>query len=196
MTDLAETVKRLRELAEKATPGPWQSRGLGGDSILLAPTHKWNKPYIIPEHGYPLALPRTYETAREDGSPETRVDFSSAGFAHDDARYIAAANPAAISSILDALEGLERERDGYKQAAGELDERLTQRARERLEFKARAEKAEAELAAVTTERRTPGTVEVCELCQRGVRYQDACNWDTCPKHPTPSQGTTAEKEGE
>jgi hypothetical protein len=100
-------VVELERLARAATPGPWKSRGLGGDSILLAPTHRWHKPYIYPDQGHPIAVPRLYPdmdaAPNNDGSRPMRVDFSSAGFAHADAQFIAAANPQVILALLSSL---------------------------------------------------------------------------------------------
>ena len=101
MTDLTS----LRKVAEAATKGPWTSRGMGGDSIVLAPTHRWHQPYAIPSHGYPIAVPRTYQDRASDGeSLETKVDYSSAGFAHCDAAFLATFNPALVTKLLAELE--------------------------------------------------------------------------------------------
>ena len=91
---------RWRELDEKATKGPWKARGMGGDSYLMAPTHKWNEPTM--SGMCPIALPRPYTDM--DGA--SRVDYSSAGFAHDDATLIAEYRNA-VPRLLDRVEALE-----------------------------------------------------------------------------------------
>ena len=81
----------------KPTPGPWTARGMGGESIVTAPTHRWHNE--MPNGlGFPIAIPRTYVDP-VDG--ETHVDFSSAGFSHDDASLVAAA-----PALAEALEKL------------------------------------------------------------------------------------------
>lgn len=65
------------------TPGPWRAVGMGGDSLVLSETHKWNQEYF--GRGYPIAIPRHY-TDQDDRS---HTDLA-AGFMHDDARLIAA----------------------------------------------------------------------------------------------------------
>lgn len=66
------------------TPTPWKSRGMGGDSIVLAEEHRWHRPYGQ-NMGYPIAVPRVAD--RGDGE---RLIDGAAGFAHEDARRIVA----------------------------------------------------------------------------------------------------------
>jgi hypothetical protein len=96
MTDESSWIAEAKARCEKATPGPWRSRGMGGDSYVLAPTHQWHS--AAPNNiGFPIAVPRTYGE-----SGDTKIDFSSAGFSHSDARFIAHARtdlPRALSEI-------------------------------------------------------------------------------------------------
>ncbi len=131
-------IAELEAKALAATPGPWKSRGLGGDSILLAPTHRWHKPYVYPEDGHPIAVPRLYPDMdaeqNNDGSRPMRVDFSSAGFSHDDAAFIAAANPQAILSLIARVRKAEaalvtrtNERDGEREARERCSDALREK---------------------------------------------------------------------
>ena len=62
---------------------PWVWKPMGGDSIVLATTHKFHRCYPQTDL-YPIAVPRIYQV---DG--ETVWD-SSAGFTHADANRIVA----------------------------------------------------------------------------------------------------------
>jgi hypothetical protein len=96
--DLAETVKRLRELLPKEMSEPWEFIGgsvwhtnakIGGIS-KLCDVRGWG--YLTGQGHGALGL-------SEDAANEIQEAIG---------KHIAAANPAVISSILDALEGLER----------------------------------------------------------------------------------------
>lgn len=88
----------LRRLAEAAeTPGPW------------AVDDEWG--FAVRTHGTAMAVPST-------GEP---VCDTACG---TDAAFIAAANPAAIISLLDRLEAVEAERDALRGALAALDDAL------------------------------------------------------------------------
>ena len=82
--------KELRRLAQAATPGPWASQGR----------------YI----GTPRHMSYVGEVRDQCGN------WSDTEKSRADAAFIAAANPAAISELLDRLEAAERERDEFKRA--------------------------------------------------------------------------------
>ena len=77
-------VAAIKARAAAATPGEWIAKGMGSHSYVLAPSHKWHK-QSLGGRGYPIAVPRVY--TERDG--RKAVDFSSAGFAHDDAKFTA-----------------------------------------------------------------------------------------------------------
>lgn len=80
--------QELRELAEAATQGPWIAAG--------------------PSYGDPM--PRYYNTVVTDrGDPIEDEDVCSDTMTSEDALFIAAANPAAILSLLDRLEKAEKD---------------------------------------------------------------------------------------
>lgn len=81
---MSDDLTALRELAEKATPGPWEAEStrFGYDA------HE--TPYVTPKTGM-------YNVAQ----------FYNQGQAADDAAYVAAANPATVLALLDRLERAE-----------------------------------------------------------------------------------------
>ena len=83
----------LRRLAQKATPGPWKMLpvGDGRQKFAVADSEFLSILTVTDEGG------GTFGTVYDD----------------DDARFIAAANPAAISELLDSLEAAEKERDWH-----------------------------------------------------------------------------------
>lgn len=91
--------KDLRRLAQAATPGPWHF------------WHGWVAADIDRDGGVIIAERPT----PSGGKYQARVDGNF--------RFIAAANPAAISELLDRLEAAERERDNYKVAYNEWTEK-------------------------------------------------------------------------
>ena len=114
-------VEGIKARAKKATPGEWIAKGMGGDSYVLAPTHKWHRPSLC-KRGYPIAIPRPYQEM--DG--HQTVDFSSAGFAHDDAKFIAHARQD-IPTLIAYIKALEAKQEialHHLQADGALDRRL------------------------------------------------------------------------
>jgi hypothetical protein len=97
MTDAPDR-KRLRELAEKATPGTWESTG--------------NDIWIDTREQVCCGNPRGGDAPWDEpvccGEPDIvggQEQVGSAGT--DDAKFIAAANPAAILSLLDTIDRME-----------------------------------------------------------------------------------------
>jgi hypothetical protein len=106
------------------------------------------------------------------------------------------------AALLDALEGLERERDEYKQSLEKMAEYHDAEQARRCEL-------ESSLAEARKGARTDGTHEVCSKCLYGAYYcfstemppveiWGTCSDEDCPikraQHPTAPQ-ETAEKEG-
>ena len=89
--------KELRRLAQAATPGPWINHGRQPNVAGLPHSAVAAK----------TLLARVYSEAYGDVEQETA-----------NASFIAAANPAAISELLDRLEAAEKERDALR---AELD---------------------------------------------------------------------------
>lgn len=87
-------INELRRLAQKATPGPWKMLlvGDGRQKFAVADSEFLSILTVTDEGG------GTFGTVYDD----------------DDARFIAAANPAAISELLDSLEAAEKERDALR----------------------------------------------------------------------------------
>lgn len=82
---MSDKVEELKGLLERATPAPWKSKGMGGDSYVLSMSHRWNRPCYWDEKYYPIALPRVF---KDQPDKPAQVDYGSAGFAHDDAALI------------------------------------------------------------------------------------------------------------
>lgn len=86
-TPLAE---RLRALMAKATPGPWNSRGVGGHSEITTTAKPSRNDTRIPryaygdEEKYSLAYPFLQD--RREGGYDVRLDFVC--FSHGDAALI------------------------------------------------------------------------------------------------------------
>ena len=80
----------------KHTPTPWRAVPMGGDSVVVAPSHRIHRKYG--DLGYPIAVPRMISH-----SP-SGVEFAdvAAGFTHDDARLVAEA-PAMEADVLRKL---------------------------------------------------------------------------------------------
>lgn len=104
----SELADKIERLSHEATAAPWQSRGMGGHSTLLAktpPAHNRRVPIAYghkPENGYSIGLPFSYE---EPGMPGqiTRGDFVE--FSHRDAELIATlinAAPEIVSALRSA----------------------------------------------------------------------------------------------
>lgn len=92
----ADDRKKLRELAEKATPGPW--------SVVDTP---WgNGDWIVQGTGDPHGRRPICDLQMIDPGDEWDDGQDDAN-----ATFIAAANPDAVKALLDQVERLERERD-------------------------------------------------------------------------------------
>lgn len=105
-----ERLEAIREGMEGVTPGPWRSRGMGGDSFVVAASHKWNDPLgggSGPAQ-YPIAIRRTIDLGDGEGN---YTDYA-ASFMHADARHIAATNPDAMAEVLAYVDELERLANG------------------------------------------------------------------------------------
>ena len=87
-------INELRRLAQAATPGPWKMLpvGDGRQKFAVADSEFLSILTVTDEGG------ATFGTVYDD----------------DDARFIAAANPATISELLDRLEAAEKERESWK----------------------------------------------------------------------------------
>ena len=96
-------INELRRLAQAATPGPWK----------LLPVGDRAKRFAVADINFLSVLTVVYECGTNFG----------AVYLDGDAKFIAAANPAAISELLDRLEAAERERDSYKFAFSEYSEK-------------------------------------------------------------------------
>ena len=105
MTDQDE---ELRRLAEAATPGPWRYELDGPKSndmrhaVLAEITDLWI-----------VACYRSGTTPEDDSSEAADAE------AEANARLIAAANPAAVLSLLDRLEVVERDAARWREAVGD-----------------------------------------------------------------------------
>ena len=91
--------KELRRLAQAATPGPWKN----SRAFELGPISDAD------DQSYGIIIPI--------------VDVYGDNKAADIA-YIAAANPAAVSDILDRLEVAEKERDALRSKIAQMEKRL------------------------------------------------------------------------
>ena len=80
-----DEIEKMKADIEAGTPGPWKSRGMGGDSVVLSERHKYHK-FSEAYDAYPISIPRTYF---DDELDWLRVDHQAAGFSHADARRIA-----------------------------------------------------------------------------------------------------------
>ena len=84
-------IKVLRRLAQAATPGPWK----------MLPVGDGRQKFTVANSEFLSIL-----TVTDEGGATFGTVYDDA-----DARFIAAANPAAISELLDRLEVMEKERD-------------------------------------------------------------------------------------
>ena len=84
-------IKVLRRLAQAATPGPWK----------MLPVGDGRQKFTVVNSEFLSIL-----TVTDEGGATFGTVYDDA-----DARFIAAANPAAISELLDRLEVMEKERD-------------------------------------------------------------------------------------
>lgn len=96
------TNKQLRELAEKATPGPW-----------ITHTDKWGELSVRSNNAEDAAEYAEcgvfYELAERIGGHVRGDDFDDFSEVHANAQLIAAANPATVLALLDENEALQAE---------------------------------------------------------------------------------------
>lgn len=91
--------EKLRKLAEKATPGPWNVT-LPDDTLVEAADKSFVATTFMDDLDYDNNFDRREATAD----------------------YIAAANPHTVLSLLDTIAALQAERDGLREALSELAE--------------------------------------------------------------------------
>lgn len=97
----------LRALAEAATPGPWHSPGLGE---------------VHDDANNCVIVDVCWRDTGADGKPEA-LEFSAGNGTQADADFIAAANPARVLLMLDAIDkAQEVVRAGYSDVEGAIDE--------------------------------------------------------------------------
>ena len=101
--EMTDHANELRRLAQAATPGPWINYGRQPNGAGLPHSAVGAKTLIA----------RVYSEAYGDAGQETA-----------NASFIAAANPAAISELLDRLEVAERERDALRAENERIDEAM------------------------------------------------------------------------
>lgn len=104
---MTDHTNELRRLAQAATPGPWMLRTAPTSSGLchIVSAADWRGAFIYGDNirkGVDDALPKAQELAAN-------------------ARLIAAANPAAITELLDRLEAAEKERDALRAKIAEME---------------------------------------------------------------------------
>jgi hypothetical protein len=87
-------INELRRLAQAATPGPW----------ILLPVGDKSKCFAVADINLLSVLTVVDECGTSFG----------AVYLDGDAKFIAAANPAAVSELLDRLEAAEKERDALR----------------------------------------------------------------------------------
>lgn len=90
-TSMTPDLKRLRELAEKATPGPWAAEDMW--EVITTVEQDLDTPF-------PGIALTDFRGSSDLGNDQNDLN----------AQFIAAANPQAILSLLDRLEAVERER--------------------------------------------------------------------------------------
>ena len=102
-------INELRRLARAATPGPWIAAGPSfGESL--------------PKHLNEVVVDR--EGDEDDGYSICNTPIGLDQECSDDMAFIAAANPAAISELLDRLEAAEKERDALRAKIEQMEKRL------------------------------------------------------------------------
>ena len=102
-------INELRRLAQAATPGPWIAAGPSfGESL--------------PKHLNEVVVDR--EGDEDDGYSICNTPIGLDQECSDDMAFIAAANPAAISELLDRLEAAEKERDALRAKIEQMEKRL------------------------------------------------------------------------
>lgn len=147
-----DDIKRLRELAQAATKGPWKhlQSGRGYEN-------------------YVYALDARYDVSWAGESP-VKVAY----FPHDpyglrdalDAAYIAAASPDAILALLSRLESAERERDCAAEAQRAAENELARQV------------ARNAMALSDTQRERDAMAALLREAQSHLRIGGALIWDT------------------
>lgn len=116
--DFWDKVKRLEELAKKATPGPWDEYNDPRSNMIEGKNCEWvmglderyRCPFIFGD-----SIPDALSEAVGEFC-EARVDISEANLS-----YIAAANPAMIQEMIAELKRLEKENDRLKIELHDMD---------------------------------------------------------------------------
>jgi len=120
---MTDDLTALRDLAEKATPGPWHFHQDDGTALDISE----------------VCIPR----------PEEDVDLSIASLLEDrDGAFIAAANPATVLALLDRLERAERELEVAMAPHSDCVESGERAGAQMDDLKSRAERAEAAIERV------------------------------------------------
>jgi hypothetical protein len=123
--------KRLRELAELATPGPWTHDVdcFGPDDEIDAVVSNANVDLLFTS-GTDIALHRGSGAAwtdEDDAKRDRQWAQARASQAYADAAFIAAASPTAVLALLDEIERLRAEcRDGYQRRLDAADAAIIQ----------------------------------------------------------------------
>jgi len=115
-------INELRQSAQAATPGPWIAKNVSGAGLEIHMSHP-----VYPDKEWPAFGTDSAFCKKGLVSYETWTQFP-----HEvrdaqqskNARLIAAANPAAISELLDRLEAAEKEREIDEQRIADLMEEL------------------------------------------------------------------------
>lgn len=124
-------INELRRLAQAATPGPWEATTV---VTSIGACHKVG-PFPGKTTEHPPRHACLYVDYESADNPADREIYANASF-------IAAANPAAISELLDRLEAAEKERDAARKCADMLALALNTSNHERDNLRARIEAME------------------------------------------------------
>jgi hypothetical protein len=159
--------KRLRELAQSATPGPWsQVDTPWGDGT-------WVCTGTGDPHGQMPIADCEMHCHEDEYNSEPRV--------HDNAAFIAAANPQAVLGLLDEVERLRRERDEatrYMESNEAEYGKLVEYQRERMrEMSAMIDRQQCQIAddSRTLAAMTAARDEACDLAAAAVDQLDDIN---------------------
>lgn len=150
---------RLRDLAAKATPGPWAINTEGWADISSGPDS------VI--HAYSVR-----DSCHECGEPydhDPRVAIST-----EDAEFIAAAGPATVTALLDALDQAERERDEARATKDMHKERAERIVRDGEAAIAAVERVRALHHQIMDEEECPSIRDLCAECY------SMGSWETWP----------------
>jgi len=156
-----DDLERLKELAEKATPGPWFV-GIA-DEPRRGPV---DAEYKAPGYYDNIGVISSTSGGTAVGCNEYNV-FSDLGTA----TYIAAANPEVVLKIIARVRELEAKLL-EESARADDNYRSFDRVREKYS------------KSVQTQR-TPGTVEVCTTCDESRGQEALVDWRECPQPKCP-----------